>query len=67
MHCRRPVVAERAGRWATSTAPVPQVLLQSGGQGQASVLLLSDAQIKEEAFLEDVNNILNTGRRSQNH
>jgi dynein heavy chain len=38
-----------------------KVLLQAGGQGQASVLLLSDAQIKEEAFLEDVNNILNTG------
>jgi hypothetical protein len=38
----------------------PQVLLHSGGQGQPSVLLLSNAQLKEEAFLEDVINMLNT-------
>ena len=37
-----------------------KVLLHAGGQGQPCVLLLSDAQIKEEAFLEDVNNVLHT-------
>lgn len=29
--------------------------------GQKTVFLLTDAQIKEEAFLEDVDSVLNTG------
>uniref|UniRef100_A0A8C9TUG0 Dynein axonemal heavy chain 12 n=1 Tax=Scleropages formosus TaxID=113540 RepID=A0A8C9TUG0_SCLFO len=37
-------------------------LLKSAGlKGQKTVFLLTDAQIKEEAFLEDVDSLLNTG------
>ncbi len=38
-----------------------QVLKQAGGAAQPTVFLFSDSQLKEESFLEDVNNILNTG------
>lgn len=34
--------------------------MKSGGDGKQSVFLLSDNEIKEESFLEDVNMILNT-------
>jgi len=32
-----------------------------GGKGNSTTFLFTDTQIKEEGFLEDVNNILNTG------
>jgi dynein heavy chain len=32
-----------------------------GGQGKPTVFLMSDNQIQEEGFLEDINNILNSG------
>lgn len=39
-----------------------QLLLKSAGvKGQKTVFLLTDAQIKMEAFLEDVDSVLNTG------
>ncbi|KIY97683.1 Dynein heavy chain 3, axonemal [Monoraphidium neglectum] len=38
-----------------------KVLLQAGVSGQPCVFLVSDTQLKSEAFLEDINNILNTG------
>jgi hypothetical protein len=38
-----------------------QVLKQAGGTAQPTVFLFSDSQLKEESFLEDINNILNTG------
>ncbi|XP_062872057.1 dynein axonemal heavy chain 12 [Trichomycterus rosablanca] len=39
-----------------------KVLLKKAGvKGQKMVFLLTDAQIKEEAFLEDVDSLLNTG------
>ena len=34
---------------------------KTGVEGKATMFLFSDTQIKEEAFLEDVNNILNSG------
>uniref|UniRef100_A0A8B9LBN9 Dynein axonemal heavy chain 12 n=1 Tax=Astyanax mexicanus TaxID=7994 RepID=A0A8B9LBN9_ASTMX len=34
---------------------------KAGVKGQKTVFLLTDAQIKEEAFLEDVDSVLNTG------
>ncbi|XP_056131285.1 dynein axonemal heavy chain 12 [Lampris incognitus] len=37
------------------------LLKNAGVKGQKTVFLLTDAQIKEEAFLEDVDNLLNTG------
>ncbi|XP_054464751.1 dynein axonemal heavy chain 12 [Anoplopoma fimbria] len=39
-----------------------KMLLKSAGvKGQKTVFLLTDAQIKDEAFLEDVDSVLNTG------
>ena len=38
-----------------------RVLRQAGGAGQSTVFLFSDSQLKDESFLEDINNILNTG------
>ena len=37
------------------------LFLQAGGEGKATTFLFSDTQIKEESFLEDVNNILSSG------
>jgi dynein heavy chain len=37
------------------------LLRMCGGKGQATSFIFTDTQIKEEGFLEDVNNILNTG------
>ena len=37
------------------------LLKRVGGQGKPTVFLLNDAQIKQEAFLEDVNALLNLG------
>ncbi|XP_072525468.1 dynein axonemal heavy chain 12 isoform X2 [Salminus brasiliensis] len=37
------------------------LLKKAGVKGQKTVFLLTDAQIKEEAFLEDVDSVLNTG------
>jgi hypothetical protein len=34
---------------------------QAGALGAPTVFLFSDTQLKEESFLEDINNILNTG------
>ncbi|CAL9702663.1 unnamed protein product [Knipowitschia caucasica] len=39
-----------------------KMLMKSAGvKGQKTVFLLTDAQIKDEAFLEDVDSVLNTG------
>ena len=40
---------------------VKSLLIQCGGKGNTTSFLFTDVQIKEEGFLEDVNNILNTG------
>lgn len=39
-----------------------QMLMKNAGvKGQKTVFLLTDTQIKDEAFLEDVDSVLNTG------
>lgn len=38
-----------------------KVLKIAGGQGKPTVFLFSDTQIQHESFLEDLNNILNSG------
>ncbi|XP_063858635.1 dynein axonemal heavy chain 3-like isoform X1 [Scylla paramamosain] len=40
---------------------IKKVLMTAGGDGQSTVFLLTDAQIKDESFIEDVNTLLNTG------
>ena len=45
-------------------------ILRQGGEGSSSsVFLFTDTQIKQESFLEDINNLLNTGevRICNNH
>eukprot|EP00958_Prasinococcus_capsulatus_P016076 scaffold1766_cov401-Prasinococcus_capsulatus_cf.AAC.33 len=37
------------------------VLKQAGGYGKETVFLLADTQLKDESFLEDINNVLNSG------
>lgn len=37
------------------------VLRKAGSDGQPTVFLFSDNQLKDESFLEDINNILNMG------
>jgi dynein heavy chain len=37
------------------------VLTGCGAQGKTTVFLITDTQIKEESFLEDIDNLLNTG------
>ena len=37
------------------------VLNAAGGQGKTTVFLITDTQIKDEAFLEDIDSLLNTG------
>ena len=38
-----------------------KILMKSGADGKTCTFLLSDTQIKSETFLEDLNNLLNTG------
>lgn len=39
-----------------------QMLLRNAGvKGQKTVFLITDTQIKDEAFLEDIDSVLNTG------
>ena len=50
----------------TRPSPLPSppsqaVLTAAGKEGKATVFLLTDTQIKEEAFLEDVDGLLNAG------
>lgn len=33
----------------------------AGAEGRGTVFLITDTQIKEESFLEDIDNLLNTG------
>jgi dynein heavy chain len=40
---------------------VKSLMLKAGLQKRETVFLFSDTQIKSEAFLEDLNNILNSG------
>ncbi|GBG26414.1 Dynein heavy chain 7, axonemal [Hondaea fermentalgiana] len=42
-------------------ADLRRVLALAGGRGEDTVFLLSDAQIKEESFVEDINSLLNSG------
>ena len=37
------------------------VLRKASGKGDATVFLFTDSQIKEESFVEDINNLLHTG------
>ncbi|CAJ1405697.1 unnamed protein product [Effrenium voratum] len=38
-----------------------KMLTKAGGSEEHTVFLFSDTQIKDEGFVEDVNNLLNTG------
>ena len=37
------------------------LLKSTGGAGKPTVFLITDSQIKEESFLEDIDSLLNTG------
>jgi len=38
-----------------------KVLMKAGGEGKDTTFLFTDTQIAQESFLEDINNILNSG------
>ena len=38
-----------------------QTLLKTAGGGKTMVFLITDTQIKEESFLEDIDSLLNSG------
>lgn len=38
-----------------------RILQKAGGAMKPTVFLFSDTQIKDEAFVEDINNLLNSG------
>jgi len=38
-----------------------KMLVQAGANGEHTVFLFTDSQIKDEGFVEDINNLLNTG------
>eukprot|EP01047_Picozoa_sp_COSAG01_P001177 COSAG01_NODE_25_length_37050_cov_211.559119_13_plen_3716_part_00 len=38
-----------------------KVLMSAGGDGKSTVFLFNDTQIQDEAFVEDINNLLNAG------
>merc|ERR1712136_415559 len=38
-----------------------KIFIKSGGEGKDTVFLFTDTQIIQEEFLEDINNILNSG------
>ena len=38
-----------------------KMLRRAGAEGRQCVFLFSDTQIKDESFVEDINNILNSG------
>ena len=40
---------------------IKQLMFRAGIEGDSVCFLFSDTQIVNEAFLEDVNNVLNTG------
>lgn len=40
---------------------IRSVLKRAGAEGTPTVFLFTDSQLKDESFLEDINNILNTG------
>lgn len=40
---------------------VKRVMLKAGVEGKRTVFLFSDGQVKDEAFVEDINMLLNTG------
>jgi dynein heavy chain len=40
---------------------IKALLRSCGGKGTSTSFIFTDNSIKEEAFLEDINNILNTG------
>ena len=42
-------------------ADIKKLMIQTGVEGKPTMVLFADTQIKEEAFLEDVNNVLNSG------
>ena len=43
------------------------VLRKAGSDGQPTVFLFSDNQLKDESFLEDINNVLNMGEVHWRH
>ncbi|CAG0885871.1 unnamed protein product [Darwinula stevensoni] len=38
-----------------------RILMKAGGEGKPTAFLFTDTQIKDEAFIEDINMLLNTG------
>eukprot|EP00736_Rhodelphis_marinus_P009962 Rmarinus@m.13206 len=60
MECVQIEISKSYGRpeWKED---LQRLLMKAGGENQKTVFLFSDTQIIDESFVEDINNILNTG------
>nr|CAD7410665.1 unnamed protein product [Timema poppensis] len=56
-HLFQPEITKNYGQWSSSNG----VLKLSGGEGKNATFLLTETQIKEEVFLQDVDSLLNSG------
>jgi len=59
-HIFQPEISKNYGRneWRDD---LKKAMKNSGGYGKDTVLLITDSQIKEEGFLEDIDSLLNSG------
>ena len=59
-----PVTRRVSGCWLSVTVDLKRLYFATGVKNRPTVFLFMDTQIVEEAFVEDINNILSSGEVS---